>query len=574
MKNKNSSKIAIVFEIILIIISVGYFIYSLIFIKDSQLFNIINSFLLVFFAVMLLLNQLTNKSYYKIISIIVVIGFALCNVLNSVSAFTKNIISLGNFSNKNINDVLVWAKENNIEIEQIYEYSDNIKEFFIISQDIDSNTPLKDVTKLKLIVSSGPNYNKEVIIPNLVGSKIDDLLKIKNELLLNNIEINYVKSDLEKDTIIEQSLKGQYQRNAKITFTISLGNEVIEEITMIDLVDKNIFDASLWLKQNGINFDVIYEFSDKTKGTVINQSIKTNDVIKIVNDKVSITVSKGQSITVPNLLNMSSNDVINWISENNLKIEFNEIYHTTVPLGNIISANYNEGDIIEDGTLIKITTSKGQIKFPKVDSLQDLRNWANGYNLEVEEQYATNNDVGVGGIISASYNEGDVVDPNTPISVTISTGRPITVPNFYNMSKNDINYKCQSLGLICSFYEGGYSNIQSGNAISQNVSAGATVTKGKTISIALSKGPAKTFTLKLPQATISSCIGDASCTINKLKSYLDNNYPGVSFTFETASSSTFNNAGFIHENSGKVNGTVTDGSIVTQGNTYKIIITK
>ena len=54
--NKNSSKIAIVFEIILIIISVGYFIYSLIFIKDSQLFNIINSFLLVFFAVMLLLN--------------------------------------------------------------------------------------------------------------------------------------------------------------------------------------------------------------------------------------------------------------------------------------------------------------------------------------------------------------------------------------------------------------------------------------------------------------------------------------------------------------------------------------
>lgn len=523
---------------------------------------------------MLLLNQLTNKSYYKIISIIVVIGFALCNVLNSVSAFTKNIISLGNFSNKNINDVLVWAKENNIEIEQIYEYSDNIKEFFIISQDIDSNIPLKDVTKLKLIVSSGPNYNKEVIIPNLVGSKIDDLLKIKNELLLNNIEINYVKSDLEKDTIIEQSLKGQYQRNTKITFTISLGNEVIEEITMIDLVDKNIFDASLWLKQNGINFDVIYEFSDKTKGTVINQSIKTNDVIKIANDKVSITVSKGQSITVPNLLNMSSNDVINWISENNLKIEFNEIYHTTVPLGNIISANYNEGDIIEDGTLIKITTSKGQIKFPKVDSLQDLRNWANGYNLEVEEQYATNNDVGVGGIISASYNEGDVVDPNTPISVTISTGRPITVPNFYNMSKNDINYKCQSLGLICSFYEGGYSNIQSGNAISQNVSAGATVTKGKTISIALSKGPAKTFTLKLPQATISSCIGDASCTINKLKSYLDNNYPGVSFTFETASSSTFNNAGFIHENSGKVNGTVTDGSVVTQGNTYKIIITK
>ena len=274
MVNKNSTKIPIVFEIILLLVSIGYFLYSLIFVNDGQLFNIINSFLIVFFSALLLLNQLTNKNYYKILSIIIVILFVGCNVLNSANAFTKKIELLGNFNNKEINEVLKWAKENNIAIEQIYEYSDNIKEFCIISQDISSTTPLKDVTKIKLIVSSGPNYNKEVIIPNLVGSKIEDLIKTKNNLLLNNVEINYVKSDEEKDTIIEQSLKGQYQRNTKIVFTISLGNNILNEIEMIDLKDKTLFDASLWLKQNGINYDISYEFSKKPKNIIISQNIK------------------------------------------------------------------------------------------------------------------------------------------------------------------------------------------------------------------------------------------------------------------------------------------------------------
>lgn len=569
-----NSKIPLIFEVILIVLSIGYFIYSLIFVTNNQLFNIINSFLIVFFSIMLFFNQLTNKNLYKIISIFIIFAFIGCNVLNTVSAFNKKIDLLGNFSEKNINDVLIWAKENSIEIEQIYEYSDNIKEFDIISQDIDSTTPLKDVTKLKLIVSSGPNYNKEVIIPNLVGSKIDDLIKIKDELLLNNIEINYEKNELEKDTIISQSLKGQYQRNTKISFVISLGNEINNEIKMINLVSKSLFDASLWLKQNGINFDVVYEFDNSKKNTVIKQSINELELIKIDTDKVVLTVSKGLSITVPNLLSMSNDEVINWISDNNLKIEFNESYHTSIPLGNIISSNYNEGDIIEDGTLIKITTSKGQIKFPSVNSLQELRNWANSYGLSVNESYSTSNDVNKGGIIRCDYNVGDIVDSNKTINVTISTGKPITVPNFYNMSKSDISYKCQSLGLICSFYEGGYSNVSSNHAISQSVGANSIVTSGKSISIGLSKGPAKTFVLHLPQATITSCIGDANCTINSLKTYLSNNYPGVSFTFETASSSTFNNAGFIHENSGKTNGSVSDGDSVTQGNTYKIIVTK
>lgn len=568
-KKKNKVRVYSIIYAVLLGLCIGYFVFSLLFMKETQFFNIINSFLIVFLVSSLFMNQITQKNIYKITTIIFVIAIIICNILNNYGIFNKKIDLLGNFSNHSINDILKWGEENNIKIEQIYEYSDNIQEFGIISQDIAPNTPLENIDTIKLIISSGPNYDKIVIIPNLVGSNIDELIRIKGELLLNNVIIEYVKSDEEKNKIVSQSLKGQYARNTQIKFEVSLGNETLKEIQMIDLINKSLFDASLWLKQNSIQYEITYEFSDVAKNTVLSQDIQKGTIVNIENDKLNLVVSKGKSITVPDLISMSNDDIVDWISDNNLKVEFNDIYHTSIPLGGIIDVNYKKDDIIEDGTLIKITTSKGQIRFPKVNTLQELKTWANKYNIIVNEEYATSNTVGKGNIINATYKENDVVDSSKPIDVVISTGKPITVPNFYNMSKSAISSKCQSLGLVCTFYESGYSSIVYNNAIKQSVSAGSTVTSGKTISIALSKGPAKTFTIKISAATIQSCIGDANCTINNLKSYFNSNYPGVTFNFKTSTSSTFNNAGFIHENS-----PVTDGVKVTQGKTYNVIITK
>ena len=64
-------------------------------------------------------------------------------------------------------------------------------------------------------------------------------------------------------------------------------------------------------------------------------------------------------------------------------------------------------------------------------------------------------------------------------------------------------------------------------------------------------------------------IGNASKTISTLKAYFAKNYPDVTFSFETKASNIYSNAGFIHESS-----QVTDGTNITQGKSYKVIITK
>lgn len=572
VKGDNMKRLIVVLEILILLIGIFYFIYSLFIIKNDKMFHIINSFLLTGTIILYLMDNINKKNNIYKILLSLSIGLILTvNILNNFEFFTYKEISLKNFNNSSINEILNWAKENNIIIEQTYEYSDNIKEFNIISQDILPNTSLKNISKIKVVVSLGPNYDKLVIIPNMTGLTINDVINKKNELLLNNIIIKYeINEDIKKDIIISQSKKGQFTRNTEIVFIVSLGSvNELKPVLMIDLKNKSLFEATLWLQQNAIKYKLNYEFNTIKKDYIVSHDIKEGTSINPNSDTVNLIVSKGESIKVPNLLAMSSDEVVKWISENKLKIEFSDIYDVTVPLGSIISANYKENDEIETGSLIKIVTSKGQLKMPEFSSLNEFRNWANKYNINFKEDYQMNNEVLKGEIINFSIKTNDTINPSSTIIIYISNGKPVTVPNFMGKSKNEITNICNNIGLTCAFYIGNYSSTPLNNAISQNFKAGSVVTSGAYITIGLSKGIAKNFTVLMNQSSIQSCIGSTSCIKNYLTKLFNNNYPGVTINFLEKNSSTYNIDGVIHESS-----PIKDGSIVTQGNTYYIWITK
>ncbi|MEG2311239.1 MAG: PASTA domain-containing protein, partial [Bacilli bacterium] len=494
---------------LILLIGIFYFIYSLFIIKNDKMFHIINSFLLTGTIILYLMDNINKKNNIYKILLSLSIGLILTvNILNNFEFFTYKEISLKNFNNSSINEILNWAKENNIIIEQTYEYSDNIKEFNIISQDILPNTSLKNISKIKVVVSLGPNYDKLVIIPNMTGLTINDVINKKNELLLNNIIIKYeINEDIKKDIIISQSKKGQFTRNTEIVFIVSLGSaNELKPVLMIDLKNKSLFEATLWLQQNAIKYKLNYEFNTIKKDYIVSHDIKEGTSINPNSDTVNLIVSKGESIKVPNLLAMSSDEVVKWISENKLKIEFSDIYDVTVPLGSIISANYKENDEIETGSLIKIVTSKGQLKMPEFSSLNEFRNWANKYNINFKEDYQMNNEVLKGEIINFSIKTNDTINPSSTIIIYISNGKPVTVPNFMGKSKNEITNICNNIGLTCAFYIGNYSSTPLNNAISQNFKAGSVVTSGAYITIGLSKGIAKNFTVLMNQSSIQSCI--------------------------------------------------------------------
>ena len=74
---------------------------------------------------------------------------------------------------------------------------------------------------------------------------------------------------------------------------------------MIDLKNKTLFDGTLWLKRNKIKYSLEYEFSDTIeRNTIIKQNIEIGENINVNETSVTITISKGKAIKVPNLLNM------------------------------------------------------------------------------------------------------------------------------------------------------------------------------------------------------------------------------------------------------------------------------
>ena len=64
-------------------------------------------------------------------------------------------------------------------------------------------------------------------------------------------------------------------------------------------------------------------------------------------------ISKGKKIVVPELENMKFSEVTKWLTGNNLKINYSDKYDNKVKSGNVISATYKKGDIIEEDTPLR-----------------------------------------------------------------------------------------------------------------------------------------------------------------------------------------------------------------------------
>lgn len=572
-KSKNDRKGIVhkVFTTLSFILSIIYLSYSIIEV-DSISSNIDELSIPVFIfliSLVVFISALyaTNGKMYIMVSLILVcfIGFYI--------AIDKNILvlpkeeTMTSYKNKSYNTFIDWAKSNNIEVITEYEYSDEIEKGNIIRTDINEGTFIKDIKKITVTVSDGPDYDKLIIIPSMVGWTVDDALEYINKNFMINVTINYEESDSVKDIIFKQSKNGEIRRNGELILTASIGDlsDLPSTIDMINLKDESLLEATVWLKRNNIKYELNYEFSeDIEKNTVIGQSIEEGKEINIQDDTITLTISKGKAIKVPDLTSMTAEEITSWIIENNLKIEFEEIYDESIETGKIIKQSIKKDEEIEEETLITVTISKGQIKMQSFSSLFEFKEWANKYNIKYSESYEYSNTVSKGNVISYSYDENEIVDPDAVIYVKVSLGKAVTIPSFIGKTKTEAQNICNNIGIKCSFKNGTYTTYNKNTVYVQSRNVGSRVTSGSTINLTLSLGIPTTWNLAILQNELS--IGNADGTISSLKAAFANRYPGVTFKFEKVKDNTYN-SGLISPNSPtKV------GASIKQGNTYTIYV--
>ena len=481
----------------------------------NQIYQIINAFLILFIVTSFLVSFkksfFKNKSFATVTTsllVLITITFNGLYMTKVIKLPTQKF--LPDFESKNLTKAINWTEENNIKTEQNFEYSDTEEKYSIISQSKKPETLTKNIKKVDFTVSNGPDYNKDVILTDMTSWNVDDVLKFIDNNFLNSVAINFEENlNIKKDTVISQSNTGNIKRSTALIFNVSLGDKnSLKPIKLKDLKNESLLHAEVYLGRNGILYELKYDFSNTIKkGNVITSSVKEGTTVK-PDEKITLTISKGKEIKVPNLKNKTMSYITKWMVENNIQINYKDRYDNNIKSGRVIESNYKEGDIIEEGTTVDIIFSKGPLVMKKFDNINDFKSWAdtNGIKYEIKEEF--NEEIEKDKIIKTSIEEGKNINLEETITVYVSKGIAVKVPNFIGNSKSEVQKECDSLGINCSFTES-YSTKTKGTVIAQNINAGTEISKGDTIVITLATNK-KTNTASRPSNSSSSSSNSSS----------------------------------------------------------------
>lgn len=505
IKSKKVVKHTIVhsFLVIVLLTSLVYFIVSLFYSKDGSLSNLISSLLLMVFTIVFVSVSITTNRRNKIGilfgSIILFIYFVFGILLNlgkiDLGFVSTNVSSLSSgrvidFTRMSLTDVVKWSEKNSINIIQDYEYSDMIEEYHIISQDVEEGTNLKKVKDITVSVSEGPNPSKEVVIPNMVSWDSERVLAFIKENHLSNVVVEFVQSSKQVDTVIEQNKSGSIKRNEELRLIFSYGEELgYEEVKLIDFTNMSKFEVTFYLKQHHLNYEFDEDFSSKIKrGFAVKQNVKAGTMVKVNDEKIIVTISKGPEIKIPDLTKMTMSEVTEWIIKNKLKLEFSDSYDDSISENSVVSANYKEGDVVSQGTTIKVVISRGKLTMPKFSNFGEFRDWAEKYGIRYEEKHEFSDNVSAGEAISYSYKTGEVIKNNDSVVVVISDGKEASVPNVVGSTKQEATSKLKNAGFGYNFVYSYSNSVAEGKVIKQSISAGSKVAQGTTITVTISNG--------------------------------------------------------------------------------------
>ena len=488
---------------ITMVLETCYLGYNIIYMTEekNQLFLIINSVLLLIitgsFGLSMFVKKDRGRRVMNVITsllLVAAIGFNILVATDTIQLPTKSVVL--DFRNQQVIKAMKWANSHNINLTTKYEYSDEFETNTIMKQSVEPDTLTSKVKSMEVVVSNGPNYDLEVNIPDMIGWNIDDVVEVIKKNKMDHVTIDYeFRDDITRDEEFEQNKSGNMKRSDELKLKFSLGREEdLEPVELKDLTDMEEFDATLWLKRNGIQYDIIYEYNDDVeKGNVIKTDPKKGTVIKQSEMKIKLYISKGKKITAPDFTTMSLEEIEEWANQNHMKINYSSEYSNNVKIGKVIRASVQKGDTIDEGTTIHIITSKGPLKMISYgdNDVDKIRSFANENGLQFVLNEEFNNDVEKGKIISVDKKPGQTLSQTETITVVVSLGKRRSIPNFIGMTRSEAKNACDNNGLSCTFNYA-YSTKTKNTVINQNKTAGSEVSEGTNVILTISNGKQST----------------------------------------------------------------------------------
>lgn len=275
-------------------------------------------------------------------------------------------------------------------------------------------------------------------------------------------------------------------------------------IHVIDLSGWPLSDAQLWADDQGIRLQMMEEYNDDVpSGRIISQDPKPGEKLK-KGDFLKVTVSLGSDpnvlLPLPDLLSMTLEEVEAWAQENHMtRVRITTEYHDEIEPSRVIRYEINDDTVVDKvrrSTPIYVVVSKGKEPIKKEQvSVPDFKDMdlvlcrqvaeENGLRLQIVEEY--DDFLPAGTILGQSIAPEKKVDKGTEITLTVSKGKKILVPDFSGFTREQAMALASEKGIQIAVRER-YTELDTGAFVSQSLLAGTIYEPSDVVELTYSLG--------------------------------------------------------------------------------------
>ena len=302
------------------------------------------------------------KNKLNIFLVVVLVALMSVAVVLGIKVLGKPALTVPDFSTMAEQDISLWIKENELEdkVEIKYEFDDDKLEGEVIYQSIKANEEMGDA--LIISISKGKEDKLLIDIPISELETKEECEGFFEEYKFENVKyIADSSSDKEEGTILSIS-----PEKAHIEDEVVVKYAGKTTITVPDFSSYSKDKIDSWSKENNITVSYVYESSNKTKDTIITQSVKSGSVVD-EKTKITITLSNGdgkKTATIPGTyLGMDEKEFLTKLKDlgfSSFKKDEETYFSATSKKSTIFS--YDDGTFAVDRT-INYAISEGRYEY-------------------------------------------------------------------------------------------------------------------------------------------------------------------------------------------------------------------
>lgn len=445
-----------------------------------------------------------TKTQKKFPIIYPVIGVVVIVISVALVCFLSRGTKLPNLEGWTVGDAQLWADENNVLVRSEKIYDDTIPLDTVISQFPQEGEHVKRGNFVELTVSSGPDYSVMVEVPDLMSMTMSEVEEWATENHMSTVRITTEESEtVEEGKAIKFSINDntvvskEVRRDTPIYVVFSKGVGQGEAITLPDFTMMTVDEAKEYAEENELTLNIIEEFSDNVMiNMVIKQDIKAEQVV-YESDIITLTVSLGTEIIVPNFSEYSKEIALAKASQLGIMYVVEEKYSSS-KIDKFISQSIKSGTLYNEEDVLTLTYSLGNefvLDSFVGQSEESLKSWISplneqGASLKISTTY-TSSQSPAGTILSQDI-ENQTIGISKTIKIVVSSGNIIYVPDFVGVSgssygdivtREDVISICDELQLVPIFVAENKEGKLPGEVWYQSLSAGKEVQQGTSITI-------------------------------------------------------------------------------------------